>query len=197
MLARLLADPVLCLFGPGADSLDFVIGDAEEFEKALVVIGVEPFEIAVPLMEVFVGEAGGSEELDPGLAVHDVDLFEEAAVAEQLDDDALAIAEGFDLGGELGELALEGGGEILMGLVEEFADVGEGQAGLAVEADLAEACGVLGGVAAVAVGKARGGFQEAEAIVVEEGGTGESVLAGEGGDGHDAWLRGGCLLGLV
>ena len=153
-----------------------------------MVIGVEPFEIAVPLMEVFVGEAGGAEELDPGLAVHDVDLFEEAAVAEELDDDALAIAEGFDLGGELGELALERGGEILVGLVEEFADVGEGETGLAVEADLGEAGGVFGGVAAVAVGEAGGWFQQVEAIVIEESGAGESVLAGEGGDGHCEWL---------
>jgi len=72
-----------------------------------------------------------------------------------------------------------------VGFVEEFADVGEGQAGLAVEADLAEAFDVFGGVAAVAVGEAGGGFQKTETIVIEERGEGEAVLAGEGCDGHD------------
>ena len=149
-----------------------------------MILRIGPLEIAVPAVQVIIGEARGAEKPDPFFAVHIADLLKQAAVFQQLDDDALAAAQRLHLRQHLVELALERRGEILPRALENPADPGERQAGLAVEPDLAQAPVVPVRVIPIAVAQPAAGLEQPDAVVIEQGGARKAVFPAQLADRH-------------
>jgi hypothetical protein len=148
--------------------------------------GGEFLELAVPLAAVVLVESAGGEELDPALLRHHTVAAVCGSVAQEREGDLLLAAKGGDLAVEIGEAAVEGvpdGGTEFLGRFQHGVDLAQRHAGGAQFADPRETGLVDLGVEAMPGGCTVVGAQETETIVVEQGGAGETELAGELSDG--------------